>query len=115
MVMNLIQIILVVFFMYATGRVFKRYRTGELTLWLTAAWMIFWLLACIVTLVPNSTSSLAKIVGVGRGADLVIYVSVAVLFFLLFRVMARIERLNKTITELTRALALRGTDASKLD
>lgn len=104
--MNLIQIILVIFFLYASGRVVKRYQTNELPFGITAAWIIFWLVACVVVLVPNSTASVAKLVGIGRGADVVVYVSVAALFFLFFRLMVRVEKLNRDITRVTRELAL---------
>jgi hypothetical protein len=48
----------------------------------------------------------AKLFGIGRGADLVIYVALAGIFFVIFRLMVSIERLHKQITVLTRKISL---------
>lgn len=105
--MNLIQILLVLFFLYALSKVLRRYRSHELTAPLAGGWTLFWCLAIVAALVPNSTAWVAKVVGVGRGADLVVYVALAVLFYSLFRLTARVEKLNRDLTRLTRELALR--------
>ena len=69
-------------------------------------WSLFWVVAGIVVLLPNSTAYFAKIVGIGRGADLVVYVALATVFFIIFKLMMKIELLNKDITKLTRKFAL---------
>ena len=50
---------------------------------------------------------LANRLGIGRGSDLVIYISIAVLFFLLFRVHIAIERVNREVTKVVRDRALK--------
>jgi hypothetical protein len=105
--MLVIQIILLFFFLFAWSRVFRKYRLNEIKLKELVIWSFFWLIAAIVVLVPNFTSTIAKIVGIGRGADLVIYMSVALLFYILFRVFIRLEKIENNITKITRELALK--------
>ncbi len=104
--MTLIQTLLVTFFLYVLFKVVRRYQAGEMALGITALWALFWLGAIFVAVVPTSTSKIAEFVGVGRGADLAVYISLALLFFIVFRLMARIDKLNKEITTVTRELAL---------
>lgn len=102
-----IQIILLVFFLFAWSRVFKKYRSSEIKLKELIIWSVFWLIAGVVVLVPNSTNTIAGFVGIGRGADLVVYISLALLFYILFRIFYRLEKIEKNITKITRELALK--------
>jgi hypothetical protein len=62
---------------------------------------------------PESTSYLANILGVGRGADLIIYLSVIVIFYLLFRVFIRLNKIDSEITKITRKDALKNVEEKK--
>lgn len=102
-----IQIILLVFFLFAWSRVLKNYRLGEIKLKELIIWSVFWLVAGVVVIVPNSTNTIAKFVGIGRGADLVVYASLALIFYILFRIFYRLETIEKNITKITREIALK--------
>ena len=69
-------------------------------------WAFFWVIASVVTLLPQTTTVAARLVGVGRGADFVLYLSVIALFYLIFRLFVKIEDLELEITRLVRKLAL---------
>lgn len=105
--MLLIQIVLVLFFAIALFKVYGRYRARELSGAGALLWMMFWTGAAVVALLPETTVSVAHAVGIGRGSDLVVYVALALVFFLLFQIMVRLERMDRHITALTRAAALR--------
>ena len=72
------------------------------------AWTCLWVAAAIVILLPGITTVFANIVGIGRGVDLVVYVSVFVLFLLVFHLHVVHDRIEKSITELVRYEALQG-------
>lgn len=105
--MMIIQIILVVFFLFALLKVLSRFKIGELKGVETLSWSLFWIVAVVVVLNPNSTYILAKVLGVGRGVDAIIYLSLAVLFFLVFRIFVRLEKIERNLTKLTRQDALK--------
>src|SRR3989339_2228604 len=103
--MFLIQILLVVFFLFALSKVIGRFRVGDLGLAGVVGWVLFWVAAMVVALLPNSTARLAEFVGIGRGADLVVYVALAGIFFIIFKLIVKIEILNREITKLTRKIS----------
>ncbi len=74
-------------------------------------WLCFWCLATLVTLWPESASRVAETFGIGRGADLVVYAAITLIFALLFRAEVHFDRLERQLTSLVRELALR--DISK--
>jgi hypothetical protein len=57
-------------------------------------------------LFPLTVTDVANAVGVGRGTDLVLYVSVMVFLFVAVSLFQRVHDLDVQITELTRQLAL---------
>ena len=69
-------------------------------------WSVVWLTALIVVLSPPTTSKMANFLGIGRGVDFVLYVSLAILFYLVFRLYVMIEDLRHEITYLVRQIAL---------
>lgn len=70
-------------------------------------WSVLWVLAAVVVLLPQTTSIIANLIGVGRGVDVVLYVSITLLFVLVFRLFLTLDRLDQTLTELVRRDALR--------
>ncbi len=64
-------------------------------------------------LAPEFTSYVAQFVGIGRGADVVIYLSIALLFYLIFRISIAIEETRREITELVRKIALENSRKGK--
>lgn len=97
---------LVIFFLFALIKVVARFRVGYLSKGGLVWWSLFWVVAGVVVILPNSTAYFAKLVGIGRGADLVVYVSLVAIFFIIFRLMIKVELLNKDITKLTRKITL---------
>lgn len=108
-----IQVILIIFFLFAIFKVLSRYSNGGLTASESALWVVFWLLAVVVVFSPNSTVTLAKFLGVGRGADAVVYLSVALLFFIVFRIFVRLEKIDRQLTKLVRHNALKDKNKSE--
>lgn len=112
--MSLIQIALLIFFLFAILKVVGRFRAKQLAAGATTLWVVLWLGAGFVVIEPNSTTTVAHLFGVGRGADLVVYVALSVIFFLLFRLMVRFEKMQHDLTQLTREIALRDEEKKKV-
>ncbi len=104
--MLIIQVVLTGFFFLAALKVIGRWKKAELSFPPALAWVGFWVIAAIVVLNPNLTARLAERVGIGRGADLVVYSALALAFFVLFLLLVKIERLNRDLTKVVRKLAL---------
>lgn len=101
-----IQIILVAFALFALARTVSQFRRGRIGVIWTLGWSVVWVAVGIVVFLPNTAQVLARVLGVGRGADLVIYVALISLFFLLFKLFVKIEALERDISTLVRETAL---------
>ncbi|MBU0625035.1 DUF2304 family protein [Patescibacteria group bacterium] len=105
--MLLIQLFIIAFAGFAVWRTIFRFREGVLGRGALVAWLIFWLVVVIAVAQPQVTSWVALLVGVGRGVDAAIYISVIVLFYLVFRVFLKLEKIEHDITLLVREISLR--------
>lgn len=102
-----IQIVLILFFLFALVKVIGRYKAGELSLGWFLFWLVFWICAGAAVVRPDSTSVLAEFLGLGRGADLIIYLALALLFYMIFRLNVRLEKIDRQLTKITREDALK--------
>lgn len=77
------------------------------------------MIACAVLFIlwPDLTTIIAKKVGVGRGADLIFYISILIFWFVILKLYSRIRRLEQLFTSIIRNDALKNvkdnTDKSK--
>ena len=105
--MFLIQYIIIVFALFAIVRAFMQFRKGNVSIKWMIFWLLFWMVAVLVVWLPQTTEIAARFVGVGRGVDVAIYISLPVLFYLVFRLFVKIEDLERDITKLVRKVALK--------
>lgn len=104
----IIQVILLAFLVFAVLRTVERYRNRAIPARWFIFWILFWGAVAVAVLVPKTTEYLARAVGVGRGVDAVLYLAVVTVFYLVFRLFVRMERMEADITKIVRELALRG-------
>lgn len=104
--MNVIQIFIIIFALFAITRAVFQFKKGTLTIAWLLFWSLFWVATGFVAIMPQTTDVVAQFFGVGRGADAVIYVALIGLFFLVFRMYVHIEAVEGEITQLVRKLAL---------
>lgn len=65
---------------------------------------------------PDITNILARELGVGRGADLVFYISILIFWFVSLKLYARIRKLEQQVTSIIREGAIRNaTEIMDLD
>ncbi len=101
------QVFLVSLAVLVMGRVILWYRDRRISTLPFVSWLLLWALAAAVVLFPQSTKVVARLLGIGRGTDLALYLSVILIMYLLFRVYVRLEQVDREMTQIVRALALR--------
>ncbi len=69
--------------------------------------MLLWIAAAVAVLWPELTTQAAKVVGIRRGADLLLYCTVIAMIVGFLMVYVRLRRLRREMTLLVRELALR--------
>jgi len=104
---SILQIVVVLFALFALSRAFLRFKDSKITKKELALWAIVWIAAIIVILIPGTTSIVAKMLGVTRGADVVVYFSIILLFYLVFRVYVKLESIEQEITKVVREVAIK--------
>jgi hypothetical protein len=65
-----------------------------------------WLLALFLILVPSTTSRVAEFLSIGRGADVVLYLTVITFLLSFFYLLHAVESQREQITLLVRRIAL---------
>lgn len=101
------QIVITIFIVFAISRAILRFRESKLTIYELFGWITLWVLIEIIVWKPRITSDIALILGIGRGADLIIYTSVVILFYLIFRTYVKLEEIERDITSIVRMIALK--------
>lgn len=107
-----VQILMILIILFALSRVYLRWRENVLTLPSTLFWFFIWISALIGVSLPQTTTKIAEFFGVGRGVDIIVYISLALLFYLVFRIYVMIEDLKSEITDIVRKVAI--TKSSKI-
>lgn len=100
------QILLVAFAAFAIFKTWKQYRLRKVSKYWLVAFGCFWLVVAGVAISPDTTDVLAHLVGIGRGADLLVYSGVVVLFYSSHRLMLKQQQLSDEMTELVRQVAI---------
>ena len=71
-----------------------------------------WFLSFLFILSPNLAMQTANLLGIGRGADLVLYIFAILFIVTFFYFYARFRTLESQITEIVRHIALSGPETS---
>ena len=100
------QIFLIIFAVFAVSRVSRQYAKRKVSVHWFVLWTALWITVIVVALWPKNTDIVATWVGVGRGADLIVYLSTVFLFYGLYRSMVRQEKMHQEVTELVRRIAI---------
>src|SRR3989344_341491 len=109
-----IQILLLIFILFAASRVLLRVKEKVISTQAGFFWLLVWLAAVIGVVLPGTTTRLASYFGVGRGVDVIVYLSLALLFYLVFRIYVMIEDIRRDITFLIRHIALQNSSHSSV-
>ena len=102
-----VQLILAFFLFFAVSRVYLRFKEGTINLGAFLFWIELWTLALFSIFYPDFTTYWAQLLGIGRGADAILYISVALIFYLIFRTNVMMENLREEISRLTREITLK--------
>lgn len=106
----LMQIILTVLALLGIERIVHRLRARAMGVGL----MILWLCGTAVFLLfvwrPELSTQISHALGIGRGVDAAMYISVALLFYTILRIFLRLEKQENIITKLVSEIALLKND-----
>ena len=114
--MSPIQIALTVVFGFLILRVLVVTRRGRIRWPRALFWAVVWAVGLTAVWFPDTTTRMARWIGVGRGADAILYLSIALLSYLVFRLYVLLDRHEQALTRLVTELALRdGAEAEEAE
>jgi hypothetical protein len=113
MSLSLLQWCFVIVALLAVGRTVHKARMRAIPRVWAAVWSFAWLGLGVVASLPKTTDLLAARFGVSRGADLVVYVAVGALLWMVFHLVVKVEGVQWQLTQFVRADALRDVPSSQ--
>ena len=106
MVFITLQVIVILFVLFAWSRVFLRFKDRRMKGAAFILWSLLWIGVLVAALFPTTTSAIADALGIGRPVDVLVYGSIVALFYLVFRLYVKLENLRQDQTKLVRSMAL---------
>ncbi|ENN96279.1 hypothetical protein J422_03211 [Methanocaldococcus villosus KIN24-T80] len=103
----LIQIFGILFCIFALIITLYRTKKRYMSIEKGVFWVIIWMIILLLLINPNLMSKIADILGVGRGVDAIVYTTLAILLYLVYKLFERTERLEREITKLVREIAIK--------
>ncbi|MFA4952618.1 MAG: DUF2304 domain-containing protein [Candidatus Pacearchaeota archaeon] len=97
-------ILILVLFMYF--KLLMDLKKGRISLRRFFFWLFIWTGLSLITYFPQIVFFFSNLIGIERAKDLPIYVSIILLFYLLFKISIRIEEIEQGITKIVKKIAL---------
>ena len=104
---TIIQIILILFAVFAWSRAGLRIKDKEIGVGEFAFWSVIWIGVIIFASLPGILERISKIFGIARPTDFAVYIGIIVLFYLVFRAYVNLDKQSKEITRLVREIAIK--------
>ena len=102
----LFQLIAVPLCVLLAGRSLYRFFRGDRHRWGALVGMVLWSLATVAILMPELTTIAAVKLGIGRGTDLLVYLSAIGFLLAFFYFYQKCRRLESDLTQVVRNLAI---------
>jgi hypothetical protein len=83
-----------------------RFREGKLSLGMLVLWSCVWIMIILTSIYPSASSTVASIIGIGRGLDVIIILGLIGCYYLAFKMYNMIENIEEEINHLVREIAL---------
>jgi small membrane protein len=100
---SLIQLILIILVVLATGTYFRRYRSCFLDNAIVATLGVG---GVVMIVMPQWTTAMAHLLGVGRGVDLVMYLGWIAITFVSLLLYSKLRSMELKLTEVVRSHAI---------
>ena len=107
MEIHFLQFVLIVTIIFTLSRAYIRYKSRKLTLFGFLFWAGIFGSGMFGVIFPELTGIISKRLGIGRGADVFVYLSVVILFYLVFRLYAYVEDLKSEMVNILREATLK--------
>jgi len=102
---SVLQGLVLVFALFAISRAYLRLREGKLNMKQFGFWIVLWSAVVALAMNPDLANYFSEAVGVQRPIDAIVYSSIVLLFYLIFRLYVLISGMEKQITKIVSKIA----------
>jgi len=111
MTLTVLQIVVLIFAVFAWSRVLLQLKNKNVMLGEFLFWTLVWCGVVVVVVFPGTISGILSSLGIENGLTAITYLSILTLFYLVFRLYTTIDKHEKDLTKLVREIAIK--DAKK--
>lgn len=104
--LDLLEIVVTAFALFALSRVMLRMKDGKITKKEGLFWCAVWVLAIVLVFVKDYLNLLQDFISTRRPVDAIIYISIILLFYLVFRIYVKLDQMEQDITTIVRNRAI---------
>ncbi|MEA1963307.1 MAG: DUF2304 family protein [Patescibacteria group bacterium] len=105
MFQQIIALLMIIFFLTKLFLQRKNKQVGRMEFFF---WLVFWFLSALVIIFIKKIDILVASLGFSAaGIDVLLYLSVAALFYLIFRLRVKLENIDREITKIVREIAIK--------
>ena len=105
--MDTIQIIIMIFSIFALSRVFTNIKHKNLDKLEAPFWGVFWIIIIFVALFPGLIDSFFLFIGIESATQAGLYGLIILLSYMIFRLYMKIEETERKITKIVRTIAIK--------
>lgn len=105
--MSFSQLLLSTIIIFIIYKTIKSYQRGNLAKAFYLTWLFLWIGVLFFIFEQHILINIAHAIGISRGVDLIIYLSIILIFYLIYRIFSHLNDLNQKITKIIREEALR--------
>jgi len=107
-----IQIIATIIILSIFSQLIRKILKDKASLTKIIFWLLFWGISLVIIWLPKETiDNIGSIFGVGRGIDVLVYLSIILLFYNDLRLNERIDDMDKKATKIVREVAKKSTSS----
>lgn len=106
--LGFLEIAVVAFALFALSRALLRWRDAQISWREALFWAALWLAVIAAVLLQEQLGLMGRLIESRRPADVFIYLSILLLFYLIFRLYVKLDNLSGDITRIVRQDALSG-------
>ena len=107
---NIAQVLIILFALFAFTRVILRLKKQEIRIGEFVFWSLLWIAVIFVALFPDTVSTAAEYVGLWKGLGPVIYGSIIVLFYLVFRLYVKFDNMEQKMSKVVREVSIKNSE-----
>lgn len=111
--MEILQYLIIIFVLFASSRVMLQFRKKTISFGQYMFWQVLWVFLLIFGLFSSYFNFLTTLLGIQRLVDVIIYASIGILFYLIYRLYIRIEDIHKDISILVRNDSIKNAKRKK--